>query len=119
MLIWIKLASVLMAVGIILGAFGGHALKAKLDPYHLEVYKIAVLYHLIHALGLFAVAWVSSLTNDPKVTLAGYFLLAGIVLFSGSLYILSITQIKWIGAITPLGGLSFIIGWILLALIKY
>ena len=105
-----------LAVG--LGAFGAHALKEKLSAYSLDVYKTAVLYHFIHALGLFVVAWASTQTQDSKVYYAGIFFIAGIILFSGSLYLLSVTGIKWLGAITPLGGLSFLIGWGLLFLTK-
>ena len=111
---WIKLASIFMFLGVMLGAFGSHALREKLTDYYLDVYKTAVLYHFIHALGLFVVAWLSTQTSDPKVTTAGWFLVAGIILFSGSLYALSITQIKWFGPMTPIGGLCFLIGWGLL-----
>ncbi len=123
-MIWAKLASILMFLAVALGAFGSHALRGKISDHYLDVYKTAVLYHMIHALGLFAVAWVSTMaattvTNVvtvPKVHLAGTFMLIGIVLFSGSLYVLSITGIKWLGAITPLGGLSFLAAWLLLFL---
>ena len=118
-MIWAKLGAALMFLAVMLGAFGAHALRAKLSDQYMEVYKTAVLYHMIHALGLFVIAWMSTVTADQKVNLAGYFLLAGIVLFSGSLYALSITSIKWLGAITPLGGVSFLIGWTLLLFIKF
>jgi len=117
-MIWIKIASMLMILGVGLGAFGSHALKDKLSDHYLDVYKTAVLYHFIHALGLFVVAWISTLVNDPKVTWAGICLFVGIILFSGSLYVLSITGIKWLGAITPLGGIAFILGWVLLFLAR-
>src|SRR3989338_9671589 len=106
---WIKLGSILMFTAVALGAFGSHALRGKLTDYYLEVYKTGVLYHFIHALGLFVVAWLSTQSQDSKITLAGIFMLAGIVLFSGSLYVLSVTGQKWLGAITPLGGLSFLV----------
>lgn len=96
-----------------LGAFGAHALRGKISEQYLDVYKTAVLYHMVHALGLFAVAWIATLGANSKVHLAGAFMLAGIVLFSGSLYALSITGIKWLGAITPLGGLSFLAAWVM------
>lgn len=110
-MIWIKLGSLGMFLAVALGAFGAHALKGKLSEYHLSVYHTAVLYQLVHALALFVVAWLSTVSSDPKVSMAGCFLLAGIVLFSGSLYCLAVTQIKWFGPITPLGGVSFLIGW--------
>ena len=115
---WIKLGSILMFLAVALGAFGSHALRGKITDYYLDVYKTAVLYHFMHALGLFIVAWISTINQDPKITWAGIAFVAGIVLFSGSLYTLSMTGIKWLGAITPLGGLSFLTGWFLLFLIK-
>lgn len=117
-MVWAKFAALFMMIAVGLGAFGAHALKAKLTEYQLDVYKTAVLYHLIHALGLFAVAWVSTLVNDPKVTAAGVLMVLGIILFSGSLYALSITGIKWFGPITPIGGLCLIIAWFLLLISK-
>ena len=72
-----------MFIGVALGAFGAHALKGKVEPYLLDVFKTGVLYHLIHALGLFAVAWLSTISQDPKIAWAGILLIAGIVLFSG------------------------------------
>ncbi len=117
-MVWIKIASVLMFFGVVLGAFGSHALRGKISDYYLDVYKTGVLYHFIHALGLFVVAWVSTISQDPKVNLAGIFMVLGIIIFSGSLYVLSITGIKWLGAITPLGGLSFLVGWMLLVFVK-
>ncbi len=113
---WIKIAATFMFLGVAFGAFGSHALRGKLDNYSLDVYRTAVLYHLIHAMGIFIVAYLSSLTQDPKIHWAGIFLAAGILLFSGSLYLLAITGQKWLGAITPLGGLSFLIAWGLLIL---
>jgi len=110
-MIWIKIGSLLMFLGVALGAFGAHALKDQLTGHYLDVYKSAVLYHFIHALGLLIIGGLFLQNHDPKIHLAGTFILLGIILFSGSLYILSITQIKWLGAITPLGGLSFLIGW--------
>lgn len=115
---WFKLGSFLMFLGVILGAFGSHALKDRITENYLEVYKTGVLYHFIHALGLFAVGWLSTVSNDPKIPLAGFFLLSGIILFSGSLYLLSLTGTKWLGIITPFGGFSFLIGWLLLLLVE-
>ena len=114
---WLRIGGILMFLGVLLGAFGSHALKAKLDTYSMEVYKTAVMYHLIHALGIFIVANLASLINDQKVQWAGICLVAGIILFSGSLYLLAITGQKWLGVLTPLGGLSFLTAWILIALV--
>lgn len=113
-MIWIKFGHLFMFLGVALGAFGAHALKGKLSDYHLSIYQTGVLYQFIHALALFVVAWLSTVSADPKVSLAGYFLVAGIILFSGSLYALALTQIKWFGPITPLGGISFLIAWAIL-----
>jgi len=119
MILWIRIASILMFLAVGLGAFGAHAIRGKISDYYLEVYKTAVLYQFIHALGLFAVAWLSGLSADPKIIWAGILMLAGIVIFSGSLYVLSLTGIKWLGAFTPIGGLCFLISWVLLAFAKY
>src|SRR5690349_10080601 len=110
---WTAMAAVLLALAVMLGAFGAHGLRARLDEYSMSVYERAVFYHFVHALGMLAVAatgreggwtgWVCGL------------LLAGVVLFSGSLYVLAVTGQRWLGAVTPFGGLSFIGAWLLLA----
>lgn len=110
-MIWVKIGSLFMFLAVALGAFGAHALREKLSAYGLDIYKTAVQYHFVHALGLFVVAWLSTQTQNPRIDLAGIFFCLGIVLFSGSLYVLALTQMKWLGAITPLGGLSFLAGW--------
>src|SRR5687767_14568490 len=101
-----KLGALVMFLGVVLGSFGGHYLKSTLSAYHLDVFKTGVLYQMFHGLALFVVAWLVTQTADPKIVYAGIFFLTGILLFSGSLYLLAITQIKWFGAVTPLGGLS-------------
>ena len=118
MMMWVRIASLLMFLAVGLGAFGAHALKGKISDYYLDVYKTAVLYQFIHALGLFVVAWLSSVSTDPKISLAGFLMIAGIIIFSGSLYVLSFTGIKWLGALTPIGGLCFLAAWISLVLVK-
>ena len=105
-----------MFLAVALGAFGSHALRGRISDYYLDVYKTAVLYHMVHALGLFVVGWVSGFCHSAKVHYAGLFMLLGIVFFCGSLYVLSISGIKWLGAITPLGGLCFLSAWLLLLL---
>jgi uncharacterized membrane protein YgdD (TMEM256/DUF423 family) len=115
-MVWIKTASFFMLLGVALGAFGAHGLRDKLTAHQMEIYKTAVLYHFIHALGLFVVAWLSARGQNPKLTMAGNFFTVGIILFSGSLYFLALTGHKWLGAVTPLGGLSFLIGWALIFL---
>jgi uncharacterized membrane protein YgdD (TMEM256/DUF423 family) len=112
------IGAVLMLLGVGAGAFGAHALESHFDKLpHLEAtYQTAVRYHLIHGLALFAVAWVTTKWPSNLATASGILIIAGIVVFSGSLYLLSLTDIKWLGAITPLGGLAFMTGWVLLAL---
>ena len=115
--LWFRVAAVLMFAGVVLGAFGAHGLKTRLSPESLAIYHTAVLYHFLHALGLFVVAWAAA--HSPasgRVRLAGFAFIFGILVFSGSLYLLSITGLRWLGAITPIGGLLFLIGWALLAL---
>lgn len=99
-----------------LGAFGAHGLKAKLAPDLLAVYKTGVEYHFYHALGLMAVGLVAAqFPQSALVRGSGWAMLAGIVIFSGSLYILSITGVRWLGAVTPIGGVAFLVAWALLA----
>ncbi len=109
------LGALCAASAVAAGAFGAHALKSILDPAMLAVYETAARYQMYHALGLFVVAWLSRETQSPIATKAGWFFCAGILLFSGSLYIVALAGIKWMGALTPLGGVSFISGWACLA----
>lgn len=112
------LGATFMVLGVGAGAFGAHALEGYFeDVPRLEVtYQTAVRYHLIHGLALFAVAWAAGRWPGNLVNVSGFLIVAGIILFSGSLYLLSLTDLRWLGAITPLGGVAFIAGWILLAL---
>jgi uncharacterized membrane protein YgdD (TMEM256/DUF423 family) len=101
-------------LGVMLGAFGAHALEGRVTPARIEVFETGVRYQMYHALGLLAVAWISSAWPSWQITWSGYLFIAGILIFSGSLYILVLTDTPWLGAVTPLGGLSLIAGWILL-----
>ena len=101
--------------GVTLGAFGAHALRDRLSPADLEIFETGVRYHMYHALGLFAVAWASSRWPSGATTAAGWLLIVGIVVFSGSLYTLVLTGQRWLGAVTPLGGVALIAGWAALA----
>lgn len=108
-------AGAIMAfLAVALGAFGAHALKNRLTPDMLDIFEVGVRYHTYHALGLLAVAWATSRWPESNVTAAGWAFIVGIIIFSGSLYILSMTGMRWFGAITPLGGLAFLIGWAIL-----
>ncbi|SRR5579883_352968 len=102
-----------LAVGA--GAFGAHALRERVSPEMLDVFETAARYQMYHALGLLAVAWAAGRWPGGATTAAGWLFFAGIVLFSGSLYGLSLSGLRWLGAITPLGGLAFLAGWLALA----
>ncbi|KZE66979.1 hypothetical protein AV545_23735 [Paenibacillus jamilae] len=113
---WIMVGSIMMMLAVAIGAFGAHIVKARIDTDALAIYETGVKYHMIHAVGLLIVAlaagqWGSS----TRLRWAARLLFTGIILFSGSLYVLSLTGIRVLGAITPLGGVCFIAGWILLA----
>jgi uncharacterized membrane protein YgdD (TMEM256/DUF423 family) len=107
-------ASILLALAVSIGAFGAHGLKAHLSTDMLLTYKTGVEYHFYHALGLLLIGILSLMYPSNLLNWSAILLAVGIVLFSGSLYIMAITGIKWLGAITPFGGLSFIAGWVLL-----
>lgn len=107
--------AIFMAVGVLLGAFGAHALKKVLSPEMLAVYKTGVEYQFYHALGLLAIGMIGFHIESKWLRWSGILLIVGIIIFSGSLYALSISGIKILGAITPIGGLSFVAGWICLA----
>lgn len=117
---FVIIGSINMFLSVALGAFGAHGLKSRISEEMLSIYQTGVQYHMIHALGLILVAIVSSkLPASSWVNGAGWLLMLGIVLFSGSLYVLSITGIKVLGAITPLGGVAFLLGWLFLAFAAY
>ncbi|RMG95312.1 MAG: DUF423 domain-containing protein [Chloroflexi bacterium] len=108
----------LMFLAVAAGAFGAHGLRDYFSRYPelAGTYDTAVRYHMIHALALFIVAWAGQKWAISFVNWAGYLFLAGIFIFSGSLYLLVLTRVRWLGAITPLGGLAFLAGWLLLVL---
>jgi len=105
-----------MALSVLLGAFGAHALKTRLTPDMMQVFKIGVEYQFYHALGLLFAGIIGFQIDSTWVGRAAIFLGIGIILFSGSLYMIALSGVKAIGAITPIGGLSFIAGWISLAI---
>jgi len=114
--VFLGVGALAAAIGVALGAFGAHALKARLPAEMLAVWQTAVQYHLWHALGLVAIGLlVQHLPGSGAVRLAGWLLLAGIVLFSGSLYVLALSGVRWLGAVTPFGGACLIVGWVVLA----
>lgn len=111
--------ALLAAAGVALGAFGAHALKTVLEPRMLAAWQTAVDYHLVHALAAVAIALAAPRWHGMSLVAAGWLLLGGVLLFSGSLYLLAFTGLRWLGAITPLGGVAFIAGWLLLAWIAW
>lgn len=116
---WTKTAASILLAAVALGAFGAHALRGRLAPELLEIYRTAVLYQMIHALAILAVAWLTTQTRDRRVAWAGGCFAAGILLFSGSLYLLCLTGVRAWGAVTPLGGLSFLAGWGLILTVRH
>ena len=115
----VVLASLILLTGVAAGAFGAHGLKRILTPDLLNIWQTAVLYQLVHGLGLLALAALSARFGSPLLSLAGAVMFAGVVIFSGSLYILAISGTKWLGAITPIGGAAFIVAWAMVALAAY
>lgn len=114
--LFITLASLSGMLAVMFGAFGAHALRSRLDDYAMGVFQTAVQYHFYHSLALLAVGIVA--LSQPQTVLlksSGWLFLIGILVFSGSLYLLGITGVRWLGAVTPLGGLAFIGGWACLA----
>jgi uncharacterized membrane protein YgdD (TMEM256/DUF423 family) len=102
-------------LGVALGAFGAHALKARLSPDMLAVWETGVRYQLVHALALLAVGYAATRWPGTAVHTSGWLFVAGTLLFSGSLYVLSLSGVRWLGAITPLGGVAWIVAWLCLA----
>jgi len=109
------LGALFAAVGVGAGAFGAHALRGRLSAEMLAVFETGVRYHLIHALALVAVGLAATRWASPAVGLAGWLFCAGVILFSGSLYLLALGGPRVLGAITPIGGAAFIAGWLILA----
>jgi uncharacterized membrane protein YgdD (TMEM256/DUF423 family) len=110
------LAGLLLALATALGAFGAHGLKGHLAPDRLEVYETAVRYHFFHALGLLGVGLALRLADSGMARWAAGLILAGIVLFSGSLYALTFGAPRTLGVVTPVGGVALMIGWLLFAI---
>ncbi len=119
---WAAIAAFLLAAAVALGAFGAHGLKNRLDAYRMSVYEKAVFYHFVHALGLLLVVALARAGALPlaQAQRVSWLLAAGIALFSGSLYLLALSGVRTLGAVTPFGGVAFIAAWIWLgaALLK-
>lgn len=113
--LFVVLGAINAAIAVGFGAFGAHGLEGKLSERLMDVYQTAVQYQTMHALGLLAIGLVAAYVgSSASLSWAGWLLMSGIILFSGSLYTMAFTGITWLGAITPLGGVSFIIGWVML-----
>ena len=106
-------------IGVSMGAFGAHGLKAILAPDMLAVYKTGVTYQMWHALGLILIALLLQQTAGKLLIWAGWFMFAGIILFSGSLYLLTVLNTKWLGMITPFGGVAFLLAWMLVVIFAW
>jgi len=102
-------------LGVGLGAFGAHALKTRLDAEMLAVFEVGVRYQMYHAFALLAVGWAQTRWPGTMVTASGWLFVGGTLIFSGSLYALSLSAVRWLGAVTPLGGLALLAGWLCLA----
>lgn len=102
-------------LGVALGAFAAHILEGRLTAHYLEVFETGVRYQMYHAIALVLVALAFERWPSAALATAGWCFVAGILVFSGSLYVLSLTGVRWLGAITPLGGVAFLAGWVCLA----
>jgi uncharacterized membrane protein YgdD (TMEM256/DUF423 family) len=111
MKIFIILASILGLIAVAAGAFGAHALESRLEPDMLEIWETAARYQMYHALAIFGAAWLVSLTESAWASAAGWSFFGGVLVFSGTLYVLAFTGIRWLGAITPIGGVALMAGW--------
>jgi uncharacterized membrane protein YgdD (TMEM256/DUF423 family) len=114
---WAAIGAIAMAMAVMSGAFGAHALRGRLDEYGTGVYEKAVFYHFVHALGLLAVPLLhrAGLLSSSGADRVCWLLVAGILIFSGSLYLLAVSGVRSLGAITPFGGTAFILAWLFLA----
>jgi len=114
--IFLFLGALSAFIGVAAGAFGAHGLTGRISSDMLAVFEVGVRYQMYHAFALIITAWVQTKWPSPMVIAAGWCFAVGTLLFSGSLYLLSLSGLKWLGAITPVGGVAFLAGWVLLAL---
>ncbi len=112
---FLVLGAVLAGLAVALGAFAAHGLAPRVSPERLQTFETGVRYQMYHALALLLTGWLLHQLGAPGLSVAGWCFLAGIVLFSGSLYVLVLTDTPWLGAVAPLGGTAFILGWGVLA----
>jgi len=113
--VFLALGALSAFIGVAAGAFGAHSLKNRMSAEMLTIFEVGVRYQMYHAFALIAVAWVQEKWPSTIVTTGGWLFVIGTILFSGSLYLLSLSGVSWLGAITPLGGLAFLAGWVCIA----
>ena len=113
------LGSLLGTLAVAAGAFGSHLLKARLSTEFFAIFEVAARYHMYHSLALLGTAWAADRWPGRATTAAGYCFLAGTIVFSGSLYLLCLTDARWLGAVTPVGGLALIGGWLCLIAVAW
>lgn len=118
--IFVMLGAIFGAMSVGMGAFGAHGLRSRvvdgsLEPRLLEVWETAAQYQMYHALALLFVAWLATQGDSTATSVSGWAFVVGVAVFSGSLYTMTLTGLRWLGAITPIGGVAFIVGWIALA----
>lgn len=111
-----QIAAFLAMTAVIAGAFGAHALESRLEPQNLATFETAARYQMYHALGLFAVCWILHVRPSRWASASGICMVLGVILFSGSLYLLCFLKWRWLGPVTPLGGMFLIVAWLLLAM---
>jgi uncharacterized membrane protein YgdD (TMEM256/DUF423 family) len=112
---WFAMGAIAAGIGVALGAFGAHALKSRVSEDLLTVFETGVRYQMYHALALLAVGWAAGRWPGSLINASGWLFTIGIVVFCGSLYLMTFSGARWLGAVTPVGGLCFILGWIALA----
>ncbi|MDP8925298.1 MAG: DUF423 domain-containing protein [Chloroflexota bacterium] len=112
---FISIAALSAFIAVAAGAFGAHGLSGVLAADRLAVFETAVRYQMYHALALLLVGWLAAQTTNRVLQVAGWLFIVGTILFSGSLYALTLSGVRWLGAITPFGGLAFLAGWLALA----
>tara|TARA_B110000438_G_scaffold37734_1_gene37484 strand:- start:39 stop:407 length:369 start_codon:yes stop_codon:yes gene_type:complete len=112
---WIVFGSILTGLAILLGAFGAHALKSRISPQDLAIFETGIRYHIYHSIGLILIGILGFYFPHNLIDIPAKLFLLGISIFSGSLYLLVLTNTRWLGAITPIGGICYMIGWLLLA----
>jgi uncharacterized membrane protein YgdD (TMEM256/DUF423 family) len=113
--VFLTIGALSAGIAVAAGAFGAHGLKSRLSAEMLNTFEVGVRYQMYHAFALIVTAWAQARWPTAQLTVSGWLFILGTVLFSGSLYLLSLTGIRWLGAITPLGGLAFLAGWLCLA----